>query len=63
MPSGVVAQYVRAEHVHWLKEKRKEGKNVKETEMRIFRIGLKKEKYAVTTPTAERYENNWKFKK
>ena len=31
--------------------------------MRIFRIGLKGETYAVKTPTAERYENNWSFKR
>jgi hypothetical protein len=30
--------------------------------MRVFRIGLKGEKYKVSMPSAERYENNWKFK-
>ncbi len=63
VPSKLVAKYVKEEHANWLKEKKKEGKKVKDSEMRIFRIGLKKEKYAVSTPTAERYENNWEFKK
>ena len=63
VPSTVVAQYVLDQHRHWLKQKTKEGKKVKETDMRIFRIGFKKEKYAVRTPAAERYENNWGFRK
>jgi hypothetical protein len=63
VPSKVVAQYVRDEHIHWLREKMQEGKKVKDTEMRVFRIGLAKEKYAIRTPTAERYENNWEFRK
>lgn len=62
VPSRLVAKYVKEEHAHWLKEKRKEGKKVKDSEMRIFRIGLKGEKYKVKTPTADKYENNWDFK-
>src|SRR3989338_3422333 len=58
VPSKVVAKYVKEEHAHWLKEKRKEGKKVKDSDMRIFRIGVRGEKYKVQTPTAERYENN-----
>src|SRR5258708_7615023 len=45
------------------REKKKEGKNVKDTKMRVFRIGFKGNKYRVTTPLAERYENNWEFRK
>lgn len=61
LPSKVVAKYVREEHKHWLKEKKKEGKKIKDGEMRIFRIGLEGEGYKVKTPTAEKYENNWSF--
>jgi hypothetical protein len=62
VPSKLVAQYVKEQHAHWLKEKRKEGKKVKDSDMRIFRIGLREEKYKVKMPTAEKYENNWNFK-
>ena len=40
---------------------RGDGKVVKDGDMRIFRIGRQNEKYPVSTPTAERYENNWQF--
>ena len=63
VPSTVVARYVKEEHDLWLKAKKEEGKKVKDAAMRIFRIGLKGEKYSITTPTTERYENNWSFKK
>ena len=62
VPSKVVADYVTKEHKHWLKEKKKEGKNVKDSDMRIIRIGVQGEKYKVQAPTAEKYENNWGFK-
>jgi hypothetical protein len=62
VPSTVVARYVKEEHELWLKFKR-EGRKVKDTDMRTFRVGLKGEKYAIKTATAERYENNWSFKK
>src|ERR1700730_3811834 len=58
VPSKVVAQYVREEHALWLSVKKKEGK-VKETDMWLFRIGSRSEKYTIPTPVAERYENNW----
>jgi hypothetical protein len=38
------------------------GKGVRDTDMRVFRIGQQNEKYPIPTPTAERYENNWEFK-
>ena len=62
VPSKIVAKYVKEQHQHWLDEKKKEGKKVKDAEMRIFRMGLKGEKYIVSTPTTEYYEDNWKFK-
>jgi len=45
----------------WLKCKEEEGKKVKDGDMPVFRIGSEKEKYPISTPTAEQYENNWKF--
>jgi hypothetical protein len=61
VPSKVVAQYVKEQHVLWLQMKKAEGKAVKDSDMRIFRIGNKAEKYRISTPTAEQYENNWDF--
>jgi hypothetical protein len=57
VPSRVVAKYVKEQHAFWLEMKRKEGKEVKDTDMRILRIGTKDEKYPVPTPLAN--ENNW----
>ena len=62
VPSRVVARYVKEEHKHWLRVKGKEGKKVKDTEMRIFRIGFKGEKYRVATPTVQDYKDKWKFR-
>ena len=61
VPSKVVARYVKEQHQLWLAEKRKEGKKVKDTEMRTFRAGLRNRDYAIPTPTAEEYEDNWTF--
>jgi hypothetical protein len=63
VPSAVVARYVRDQHSNWLRVRKRERKKVKKSNMRIFRIGLRSERYTVRTPTAERYENNWNFKK
>lgn len=60
VPSRVVASYVKEEHAHWLSEK-KEGKKVKDTEMRTFRMGFKGKQYQIETPLTELYENNWDF--
>jgi hypothetical protein len=57
VPSRVVSKYVKEQHSLWLKS----GKNRKITDMRNFRIGVKGEKYKISTPTAEKYENNWDF--
>lgn len=62
VPSKVVASYVKQQHTLWLKEKKKEKKKVVNSSMRIFRIGLKGEKYKIPTPSIEKYENNWGFK-
>ncbi len=62
VPSKVVAKYVREQHKLWLDAKKVEGKKVKDGEMRIFRIGLESEKYSISTPAVEKYENNWEFK-
>lgn len=61
VPSKVVARYVKEEHAHWLKETKKEGKKVKDSKIRVFRIGIKGNKYGLATPLAERYENKWEF--
>lgn len=63
IPSKIVAQYVRDQHSLWLNEKKKEGKKVVDSDIRIFRIGLKSEKYAIKTPLEDKYENNWSFRK
>ena len=61
VPSDVVAKYVKEEHQLWLDVKKAENKKVTDTPMRIFRIGLKDEQYTISTPAAERYEDNWEF--
>jgi hypothetical protein len=62
VPSDFVARYVKEQHELWRTEKKKEGKKVKSTEMRVLRIGFENNKYALPTPTVERYEDNWDFK-
>lgn len=59
VPSRIVADYVRKQHEIWLKA----NKSHVDTSMRTFRIGIEKEKYPILTPTQEKYENNWDFKK
>src|SRR5262249_22197742 len=58
VPSTLVAKYVREEHQLWLDATPKG----KETDMRLFRIGFKKENYKISTPTVEQFEDNWDFK-
>lgn len=62
VPSKVVANYVKNQHALWLAEKKKEGKKVVDGEMRIFRLGIKGEEYAISTPTVDEWEDNWEFK-
>lgn len=61
VPSRIVATYVAEQHQHWLDESKTEGNKVNDSDMRMFRIGLKGETYSVATPTAERYEDRWDF--
>ncbi|HLG34373.1 MAG TPA: hypothetical protein VI757_05785 [Bacteroidia bacterium] len=58
LPSSIVAQYVGKQHKLWLKENR----NHRDTDLRKFRIGFRKESYRMSTPTVEEYENNWELK-
>ena len=57
----VVAEYLMDQHKYFHAEKKKEGKKVARTSMRNFRVGLKSEKYNITPPTVEEYEDNWNF--
>ena len=57
VPSAVVAKYVQAEHRFWLNQSSKH----KTSAVRLFRIGYKDEKYGISMPTVEEYEDNWKF--
>lgn len=58
VPSRVVANYISREYQLWLDENDTHSRNNK---MRTFRIGLASEKYAIPTPIADDYEDNWKF--
>ena len=59
VPSRVVAKYVKAQHQLWLDQ----DPNHKDTSMRVFRLALEKVGYPLPTPSAERYENNWSFRR
>jgi hypothetical protein len=61
VPSRVVARYTREQHLLWCAKKKKEGKKFKDSEFRVLRIGFENNRYAIATPSAERYEDNWKF--
>ena len=56
--SKIVSEYVRKEHQLW----RKADKSHKKTDMRQFRLGFKKEKYKIPTPSIEDFEDNWELK-
>lgn len=58
VPSRLVAEYVKKSHRYWLKQNKKH----KDSDMRLFRIGVPKEKYRIQPPTTK-YEDNWAFKK
>ncbi len=62
VPAKVVADYVKNENKLWHRDKKKEGKKVKHSDMRQFRLGLKDEKYKITTPIGGNYKDNWDFK-
>jgi hypothetical protein len=59
VPSKVVANYVQSQHAYWLKKTPKG----KDTDMRLFRIGIRGEPYEIPTATVEDYENNWIFRR
>lgn len=61
VPSAIVAIYVKEQHELYLKNRKKQGRVVKDTDMRTFRIGFEKHKYDISTPTAEKYRDNWEF--
>ena len=56
VPSNVVAEYVRVQHVWWLKDEKHN-----ETDMRTFRLGVQEDfQYPVSpTPLAVEYEDRW----
>jgi hypothetical protein len=58
VPSRIVADYVSTQHKIWLDEK---ATHSRENTMRMFRIGYANEKYSISTPTADDYEDNWSF--
>src|SRR3989344_8254693 len=59
VPSDIVAKYVKESHKFW---READGKH-NDGPMRMFRVGVDTEKYNVETPVAERYENNWGFRR
>ena len=62
VPANIVAQYVRDENKLFHQERRPRDKEVKVTNMRQFRLGIKGEEYKIPTPIGEKYEDNWDFK-
>lgn len=61
VPSKVVAEYVKNQHLHWLKS-RNETVDNSSIPMRQFRIGLEdKTTYSIDTPLAKEFENKWIF--
>lgn len=57
IPSHIVSSYVKLQHEYWLKS----DITHKDSDIRVFRLGLKSENYNIDTPLAEDYENNWNF--
>lgn len=56
VPSSVVAEYVREQHASWLLD----DPNHKDTDMRVFRIGLHNETdVPMPAPLGDLYEDNW----
>lgn len=61
VPSKVVSEYVKNQHIYWLKSREVKMDNSL-IPMRQFRIGLDdKEDYLISTPLAKDYENKWIF--
>lgn len=61
VPSSIVANYVKKQHDFWLNRDNGKHKDVGETTMRKFRVGLEKGEYKIETPVAKNYEDNWEF--
>lgn len=59
VPGETVANYVKKQHVFWLMGEPRRGKTRKDTRRRTFRLGFKGERYNLSTPLAEEYENRW----
>jgi len=59
VPNNVVGAYVKEQHRFWLED----DPGHKDSAMRSFRIGFKKDRYRIKTPTDEKYEDNWAFKR
>jgi hypothetical protein len=58
VPSRIVADYVSKQHKLWLDE---DATRSRENTIRTFRIGYANEKYRISTPTEDVYEDNWTF--
>jgi len=58
VPSHVVAKYLKNSHRYWLRY----DSAHRDSQRRLFKIGLRDEKYPFETPRAEDYEDNWKFR-
>jgi hypothetical protein len=63
VPGMLVARYVKKQHDHWLNEGRRLAKNVRDTDMRLFRLVLPYVSYKgkVELPLSVKYEDNWRF--
>lgn len=59
VPSEIVAKHVKESHEYWLRTG--EEREVKDSLMRNFRIGLDDAEYPVFMPLAKEYENRWDF--
>ncbi len=58
VPSVIVANYVKEQHIYWLSHKLSEESD---SSIRSFRIGLDDGVYAIQTPLAKDFENKWEF--
>ncbi len=59
VPSEIVARHVKESHEYWLRTG--EERDVKDSLMRNFRIGLDNTEYPVFMPLATDYENKWEY--
>lgn len=59
LPSKLVAEYVKVQHQLWLAQ----DSTHKDKAIRTFRLALDRDGYPLATPSADRYENNWSFRR